>query len=364
MKILTRIVEGFLIALIFVALQGCQSAPATRFDTVPPVRPDLSPTVESPSPLPTVIPTETPTPTRVAQATPEKERESLRDRNIGVSSLNAAVAVPTVAPTLSPTTIARPARPFPDSELYLHIPPHLNTQQPVRVLLVLHGMGGQGASFAQSLLNEADQNNWLVVAPTFSYHDYMDLKQLVDDDLNLASKLSDTLAVLPKKLNLKLRSRVLVYGFSRGAQLGHRFAMMYPEQVSSVVAISAGSYTLPFEARKSDQGAQRLPFPFGVGDLDKLAGRPFNWSSFRQVSFWIGVGDKDNCSTDVPRAFDPYVGENRIERARNFEQALRAQGITVRLAIFPNAGHEITVEMRKGAVQFLRERETANSFSD
>lgn len=364
MKILTRIVEWFLLALIFVALQGCQSAPNTRFDTVPPVRPEPSPTVEVPSPIPPVIPTGTPTPTRVVQATPEKERESLRDRIIVVSSFNTAASVPTVAPTLSPTIIARPARPFTDSELYLYVPPHLNTQQPVRVLLVLHGMGGQGASFAQSLLNEADQNNWLVVAPTFSYHDYMDLKQLVEDDLSLTNKLSDTLDVLPKKLNLKLRSRALVYGFSRGAQLGHRFAMMYPERVSSVVALSAGTYTLPFETRNSDQGPQRLPFPFGVGDLDKLAGRPFNGSSFRQVSFWIGVGDKDNCSTDVPRAFDPYVGENRIERARHFEQALRAQGVPVRLVIFPNAGHEITAEMRKGAVQFLRERENANRFSD
>lgn len=361
MKILPRSVEWSLIALIFVALQGCQSAPATRFDTVPPIRPDPSPTVESPVPIPVVIPTGTPSPTRVVQATPEKERESLRDRIIVIASSKVAASVPTVAPTLSPTIIARP---FTDSELYLHIPPHLNPQQPVRVLLVLHGMGGQGAPFAQSLLNEANQNNWLVVAPTFSYHDYMDLKQLVEDDLTLTRKLSDTLDVLPKKLNLKLRSRALVYGFSRGAQLGHRFAMMYPERVSSVVAISAGAYTLPFETRNSDEGPQRLPFPFGVGDLDKLAGRPFDWSSFRQVSFWIGVGDKDNRSTDVPRAFDPYVGENRIDRARNFEQALRTQGITVRLVIFPNAGHEITAEMRKGALQFLRERETASSSSD
>jgi predicted esterase len=362
MKILPRIVEWSLIALIFVALQGCQSAPATHFDTTRPAQPEPPSSVELPTPIPTAIPTVAPTPTRLAPATPERDRESLRDQ-ILISSRNVVASLPTPAPP--PTVVtARPARPFADSELYLHLPPHANPQQPLRILLVLHGMGGQGAPFSQSLIAEADQNNWLVVAPTLAYRDYMDLGQLAEDDLELTSKLSDTLDNLSKKLNLRVRSRVLVYGFSRGAQLGHRFAMMYPERVNSVVAISAGSYTLPFEIRNSDKGPQRLPFPFGAGDLERLVGRPINWSSFRQVSFWIGVGDKDNRSTDVPRAFDPFIGDNRVERARNFEQALRAQGITVRLVIYPNVGHEITAEMRKGALQFLRERETASSSSD
>jgi hypothetical protein len=38
---------------------------------------------------------------------------------------------------------------------------------------------------------------------------------------------------------------ILVYGFSRGAQMAHRFSMLYPDQVAAEATLSAGSYTLP-----------------------------------------------------------------------------------------------------------------------
>ena len=51
------------------------------------------------------------------------------------------------------------------------------------------------------------------------------------------------------RTGLTLKPRVDVYGFSRGAQLAHRFAIFFPERVDHVVVFSAGTYTLPFGAR-------------------------------------------------------------------------------------------------------------------
>jgi hypothetical protein len=44
--------------------------------------------------------------------------------------------------------------------------------QPLRVLVALHGIGGDGATFASDLAAAADQHGWLLVAPTVAYGDW------------------------------------------------------------------------------------------------------------------------------------------------------------------------------------------------
>ena len=165
------------------------------------------------------------------------------------------VAPPFPKSSNSVARISKPSRPLEGAELYVHVPPQANPRQPLRVLVVLHGMGGSGEVFSQSLVGEAERNGWVLVAPTFQYHDYLDPKQLMEDDILFAQRIQDTLAVLPQRLNLKLRQHVLLYGFSRGAQLAHRFAYFYPDRVESVVTLSAGAYTLPTEKQPTDKGA-------------------------------------------------------------------------------------------------------------
>src|SRR5438046_1985020 len=50
-------------------------------------------------------------------------------------------------------------------DVYVH-KPRQTTGEPLQVLVVLHGLGGNGEQFASNILSEADRNNWLVVAPT------------------------------------------------------------------------------------------------------------------------------------------------------------------------------------------------------
>jgi pimeloyl-ACP methyl ester carboxylesterase len=155
----------------------------------------------------------------------------------------------------------------------------------------------------------------------------------------------------------------LVYGFSRGAQLAHRYALLYPEKTLAVTTIAAGSYTMPF-ANLSDmnlkvtqvesKNSNLLPFPFGMGDAAKISTRPFNRTAFKKVNFWLEVGDQDTKNSDVPRDFDPYQGANRLERAKAFYGALKQVGNNVSLHIYPNVGHGVSAEMRQQACNFFR----------
>jgi predicted esterase len=269
------------------------------------------------------------------------------------------VPAPAPSPTPTPPKVSATAL-----DLYVHLPPGAALHQPLRVLLVLHGMGGHGEKFASSFIADAERNNWVLVAPTLPYsRDYMDPNQLRVEDLQLGHALHSALDELPGRLGLKLRRHALIFGFSRGAQLAHRFAFFHPDHVETIAAVAAGSYTMP-EMNNASAGKSILAFPYGVGDLQQQMGESVNWSTFKKISFWVAVGEKDNRPNEVPRAFDPYGGKTRLERARSFEAALVALGMDAHLVVFANTDHEVTAEMRKQAIQFMCDDERSDNWND
>jgi pimeloyl-ACP methyl ester carboxylesterase len=225
--------------------------------------------------------------------------------------------------------------------------------QPLRLLVALHGIGGDGAAFASDLTAAADQNGWVLVAPTIAYGDWMDPQQVAHEDAALINWLAAYLSQLPARTDQPLDPEVLLLGYSRGAQLAHRFAEAYPERVVAVAAVSAGSYTLPL-ATAAD--GTLLPFPFGVADLPATVGQTFQPAELRSVHFWVGVGNNDTNPADVPRQFDPYLGDDRLDRAQAFVAALDTLDISVHLAVFPDVSHALTPAMQQAAVAFLADQ--------
>jgi acetyl esterase/lipase len=99
--------------------------------------------------------------------------------------------------------------------------------------------------------------------------------------------------------------------------------------------------------------ARSLPFPYGVSDFAELFGAPFDSQRFATIPFWIGVGAQDVNAADVPRQWDPYVGDQRVRRAERFATLLRDAGIRVEVRLFPQTGHDETNESRAAAMSFL-----------
>jgi poly(3-hydroxybutyrate) depolymerase len=245
----------------------------------------------------------------------------------------------------------RVAEPLADYKLYL--PSAATTGAPVRLLVALHGMGGNGPDFAAPLLATADRLGWAVLAPTMPYRDFKDPEQ-VRRDGELLPRLKALIDALPARSGVTFDQKVLLFGFSRGSQEAHRFSLMYPDVTLAVAGMSAGSYTLPQKLFKGESKDQTLLYPFGSGDLDAICGRAFDPSAAQKVRYWIGVGGRDNRVEDVPRQWDTFVGKHRVERAQRFVAALQALGASAEYHAFPNADHEVTDEMRERAFQFLR----------
>src|SRR5436853_59298 len=165
-----------------------------------------------------------------------------------------------------------------ESVLDIGIPWEEARMSETRVLVALHGIGGDGVVFAHDLLAAADRNGWVVVAPTIAYGDWMNPAQVTTEDAALINWLSASLSQLPAQTDRPVDPELLLVGFSRGALLAQRFAEAYRNRV--VASASAGSYTLP---QTTAVDGRLLPFPFGVGEFPTAVGQPFQASELRTV---------------------------------------------------------------------------------
>jgi predicted esterase len=259
----------------------------------------------------------------------------------------AGVEAADVAPNAASATVQYVAAdPLPN---YTFVPSAGPTTQPVRLIVALHGMGGNGADMAAMLGPLAAQRGWALLAPTMPYHDYKD-PELVRRDGELLPRLKSLIDSLPAQTGLTFQSKVLLFGFSRGSQEAIRFSLMYPDVTLAVAGLSAGSYTLPSTTYADGQA---MKYPFGTSDVDTICGQKFDAVATKQVAYWIGVGAADTRAEDVPRQWDPLVGTNRLERAKKYVEILQQFGARANLEVFPNAGHEVTPTMRDDAMGFL-----------
>ncbi|MBV9326243.1 MAG: hypothetical protein JO352_20970 [Chloroflexi bacterium] len=236
-------------------------------------------------------------------------------------------------------------------DVFVRPPQNAPSGHPLQVVIALHGMGGNGPDFGSALTSQADRYGWLIVAPTIQYGDWTDPLQISREDPALVAWLSDEIRNLSDRTGYVVLPKVLLFGHSRGAQLSLRFAEVSPEQVAGVAAVSAGTYTLPLA---EDGRGHVLDFPFGIADLDRDdGGRAFDQTAFNAVPLWLGVGGADNNPADVPAAWSPYIGSNRLARAETFAQTLQSQGGDVSLEVFPNVDHTLTDDMRQAGTAAL-----------
>jgi len=231
------------------------------------------------------------------------------------------------------------------------VPPNEPTDQPVQVLVALHGFGGQGQAFANQFLSVADANQWVLVAPTLNYASLTDPAATRADDLRITRELMAMLADLPQRSGLSVRDRVLLLGFSRGGSMAERFALLHPELVVAVAALSGGAYTVPQNCVTQNGVVESLPLPLGTADLENLAGFSLDAEAFRRVPFWLSVGSED--TQPLTASYDNVLGQTRVERGAALQQALTAFGAQSQFTVFPGVGHAVSDAMVSSSSAFL-----------
>jgi pimeloyl-ACP methyl ester carboxylesterase len=258
------------------------------------------------------------------------------------------VQPPPSAPNPAPGPVGPP-------RYFLYVPPSLPAGAPARLLLVLHGIGGNGPDIARVFEPVAQEHGWIVAAPTFVYGDWRSPAAVRGEDVRLDRQLSALLDDVPWRSGHPLRGRLLLAGFSRGAQLADRFALFHPERVAAVASLSAGTYTLPEDSADLDGDGEPddLPLPFGTSDMTQWVGHALDANDLRRVHFLVCVGGDDTNPADLPRQWDPLLGSTRVSRAYVFEHALELLRVPAQLTVFPGAKHQLTAAMAVSAGTFL-----------
>ncbi|OYV06187.1 MAG: hypothetical protein CFE26_07670 [Verrucomicrobiales bacterium VVV1] len=176
----------------------------------------------------------------------------------------------------------------------------------------VHGLGGNGKG-AMGLSPWA-VDDVIVLGPSF-------VNGYQSGDGTNAEKLKALITKIGGKW--KLHPKILLHGFSAGAQFTHRFAIQNPDVVGVASAHSAGSWSPP------------------TGPLPT-------------VFFAVSCGE-----TDTQKA-DPRMELNRLEGLRAFAKALGEQKVPHEVKTWPGVGHSQcpqVIEMAKRAFETMRSAE-------
>lgn len=139
------------------------------------------------------------------------------------------------------------------------------------------------------------------------------------------AKLGELIAQVRKTWSV--HPKIILHGFSAGAQFSHRYAFRHPELVAAVSAHSGGSWAKLDGDDQINPAAKHIPFAVSCGEDDRGSGGP----------------------PGTPP---------RIEGVRRFAGQLRSLGFTVALKTWPGIGHQHTADAKAlGRVLLQKVRE-------
>ena len=233
----------------------------------------------------------------------------------------------------------------PAHEYFIYVPANMAPGSPLFV--GVHGISRNANGMARRFTALCDQFGVAMITPFFTKGHSRDYQRLgrtgkgprADKALN---SMLDEAALLTGADT----ARICLFGFSGGAQFVHRYAMAYPHRVAAAVVVAAGWYTFPDARRR---------FPYGIRRSRDLADVRFDPEEFLRVPITAMVGEHDTSASDLrstPRA--ARQGKDRVERARNWVEAMRAAATACNvdpaasLEVVQGGNHSFAGLMEKG----------------
>lgn len=185
---------------------------------------------------------------------------------------------------------------------------------PGRTLLLLHGISRNAAELAARFAAAEQWDEWTLIAPIFEKKRFGQYQQALARPGKIRS--DDAITALIGRIfddeGLSVPP-VHIFGFSGGAQLAHRYAMLHPRGVAGVYAMAAGWYLMP----DAD-----LPYPYGLAERVAM---PCLLADALRVPIVAAVGALDTRCDNVVRQ-EPIInqkqGRNRRVRAQKWQKAM------------------------------------------
>lgn len=197
------------------------------------------------------------------------------------------------------------------------LPQEISTPVP---LIAMHGISRNVSQMVQEFSIEASIQGRIVVLPHFvkkAWPVFQRINDTARPDKGLLA-LIETL----RKMKIVDHDTFNLFGYSGGAQLAHRFTMLYPELVHQLHLGAAGWYTLP---------TTQLAYPLGLGPDkhgDHRWGRRMEsgLKNYLKKKITVYIGSEDTLINDSLRnkpSVNNAQGHNRLDRAHHYVSTLR-----------------------------------------
>jgi pimeloyl-ACP methyl ester carboxylesterase len=218
------------------------------------------------------------------------------------------------------------------------------------VLVSAHGLSRVRNDHAGALVAACEQMGVTLLVPVFAGEQHADYQRLGREGRGPRADLflHRCLREIGSQTGADT-SQIYLLGHSGGAQFAHRYLMAYPHRVVRAAVVAAGWYTFP---------DPRLKFPYGIQSNRRLPGVVFDPEAYLKVPVTVLIGSQDT-GAGALRASERVVmqqGANRLERARNWVAAMRAQAAAhgmpprAELVELAGAGHGFTDLCQQGAL--------------
>lgn len=124
-------------------------------------------------------------------------------------------------------------------------------------------------------------------------------------DLQLLAMIDDARRQLDT-LDITLREKVLLNGFSASGTFVNRLTVIHPDRVAATACGGINAMPiLPVTALHN----VKLPYPLGLHDFELFFGKAFDWDAYRQVPQFLYMGERDD--NDAVLYDDAYSEEER-----------------------------------------------------
>lgn len=215
------------------------------------------------------------------------------------------------------------------------------------IVVSVHGIARNAAAHTYRLIDEAERYGLSIIAPLFEKEHYGQYQQLVDAKTDIRADLAllDMLGAAAR-LSKADAGRVLLFGFSGGAQFSHRFVLAHPSRVASAVHVSAGWYTFPDEAKR---------YPYGLrGGRAQLR---LDLAASLKAPQHVIVGERDlerDSALRQTSRLDARQGKTRVERAHRWVEAMSkvsaGGGAVPSLQFMPSVAHSFVDAVETGCL--------------
>ena len=200
-------------------------------------------------------------------------------------------------------------------QFFLYRPASAHPGAPL--VISVHGIARNAATHAYRLMDEADRFGLTIAAPFFDKDLYGQYQQLQDAKSGARSDLAVLeIADAAARLTGANAEKLLMFGFSGGAQFTQRFVMAHPHRVASAVLVAAGWYTFPDVTQ---------PYPYGIDMSAPELDIELDLRGMLEAPQHVMVGELDierDSSLRSSKRVDQMQGLTRVERARRWVAAM------------------------------------------